>query len=219
MSILKEEAARVLAEKAAKAAQVSDVPPSEADALGDAATDAEAESQRIDEAVVGISYPSALTMKSFLPAGDPAWLGRTMAGQSRGAVTTSLGRIMGRVTSTEPKTTMWEGKEIKSIALHGQFRGLVTQTGQLLSSGTLFLSRTFAQEIANGLADAQQHDPGATVSVDIDVGVESTGKASPLHTWTVTHYLSGVAVRALRELQAPRRVAGSKPQPLLTAAE
>ena len=219
MSILKDEAARVLAEKAAKAAQVSDVAPLEADALADAATDAETESQRIDEAVVGISYPSALTMKSFLPPGDPAFLARTMAGQPRDAVQVNLGRVMGRVRSTEAKTTMWEGKEIKSVALHGDFKALVTETGQLLASPTLFLSRSFAQEIANGLADAQASDPAAIVTVDVDVGCRSTGKNPISHEWTVTHYLSGVAVRALRELQAPRRVAGSKPLPLLTAAE
>lgn len=235
MSILKDEAARVLAEKAEKLAKIRadheqfdtaeklaahrldpammEAAPNEADALADAATDAETESQRIDEAVVGISYPSALTMKSFLPPGDPAFLARTMAGQPRGAVHLNLGRIMGRATKAVPRSTMWEGKEIASIELQGQFRALVMETGQMLSSGSLFLSRGFATEIAASLTD-----PDASVALDVDVGCESTGKTIA-YTWTVTHYLSGVAVRALRELQAPRRVAGSKPQPLLTAAE
>jgi hypothetical protein len=214
---MKAHAERVLAEQARLSASrdsdaVDTTTPEEAEALASVATEAAEMEQIVDEAVVGISYPTALTMKSFLPPGDPAFLARTMAGQPRGAVHLNLGRIRGKVRKAVPRSTMWEGKEIASIELQGEFTALVTETGQLLASGVLFLSRGFAASIANALTD------GAVVDVDVDVGCESTGKTIA-YTWTVTHYLSGVATRALRELQAPRRVVGTKPQPLLTAAE
>jgi hypothetical protein len=212
MSTMKDHAQKVMAEKAAGAAAEHPASQDAGDLL-ERAAEAEGErEQATDEAVIAISYPTALTMKSFLPPGDATYLLRTMGGQQRGALHIPLGRIMGRVARTEAKETAWEGKTIPSIALHGQFRALVRASGQMMDSPTLFLSRGFAQAIANGLAEAQAGDPAATVAVDIDVGVESTGKPLQIYTWTVTHYLSGVAMRALRELQAPRRLARQQPQ-------
>jgi hypothetical protein len=186
----------------------------EADALAKLAEDQADQSQTDDEAVVGVTYQSALTMKNFVPAGDPAWLPREMAGQPRGAKHVMLGRIRGTVNRTVARETPWEGKILQSIELQGGFQALVTASGQLLSAASLFLSRAFAVQIETSLAEARRDDPHATIAIDVDVGVESTGKTIA-YTWTVTHYLNGQAMRALRALRQPRKLipnGGGAPQ-------
>ena len=206
---MRDHAQRVLAEQQRQAGEASTdrLDPADAEVQAELGEDREAV-ETADQIILGISYPSALTPKSFLPVGDPAYLAKAMAGQPRGAVHIQLGRIKGTVTKTLQRSTMWEGKEILSTELQGSFNALVLESGQFLRSSALFLSRGFASAIAVELAEAQREDPAATVGFDIDVGCESTGKTIS-YTWTVTHYLTGRAVRALAELRAPRRLGAS----------
>ena len=188
--------------------------PSEADALAKLAEDQAGTAQQDDETVVGVTYQSALTMKNFTPVGDPGFLVREMAGQARGAKHIALGRIRGTVKAAIDRETMWEGKVIPSIELQGGFDALVHASGKLLSAASLFISRAFAVQIQTSLAETRLTDPNATIAIDIDVGVESTGKTIA-YTWTVTHYLNGQAMRALRALRQPRKLipnGGGTPQ-------
>jgi hypothetical protein len=188
-------------------------PPDEAESSAEAAAEFAGNATMTDDYVAAVTYESALTMKSFLP--DARFIATQMAGQLRDAIKIPLGRIMGRVTATLPRETVWEGKPLKSIELQGAFDALVFHDQNMISSKSLFLGTTFAEKIDVGLRAAQAVDPSASVVIDIEVGVKSTGKVIA-HTWTLRHFLKDDdSARRLAMLRAPRQLAGGRKPALI----
>jgi hypothetical protein len=186
--------------------------PADEVALFSLADQANATAAQADEQIA-VRVQTALTMKSFLP--DETWAAQATLGKPRGG-NISLGRVLGVVTGTERKETMFGGQKLESWALHGQFTALAELRGETLQASQLYLSKSFSEQIVSALAEAQATDPHATIKIDVDVGVEPTGKQPVSYGWTVTHYLTGGPSRALREIHQPRRL--SRPQALLGAA-
>jgi hypothetical protein len=214
-SNLRDTARETLARKASQA--VKPVDPiggvdndSEAAVASEVAAEFAGNATMLDDYVAAVSYESALTMKSFLP--DARFLATEMAGQPRDAVKVPLGRIMGTVRDTKPRETIWEGKPLRSIELQGSFDALVFHDENMLSAKSLFLGNTFAEKIDASLREAKTRDPNASILIDIEVGVKSTGKVIA-HTWTLRHFLKDDdAAKRLAMLRAPRQLAGHKPR-------
>lgn len=174
--------------------------------LAEAAVMAEAEAQTADDAIA-VRVQSAITMHSFEP--EHLWAAKITTGQPRGFYV-SLGRLRGTVTATEDYQAMFGGKILSGIGLKGQFWGLaILRDNAVLQAGTLFLSNVFSSQIKAALATVQRHDPAGAIRIDVDVGVEATGKTVP-YAWTITHYMSGKAREAVTALMAPRPNVGTK---------
>lgn len=165
------------------------------------------------ESGTGIRIRRAFTMKNFLPAGDVnTWIAANVISKGVGAHC-MVGRIYGSVSAWEPRETQWKSnrpgegeKTIKSIALSGNLQAEHAETGEIITMDMVFLPMAFASQVARAL----QSNPGSAVEMDIDIGIESTGKAIP-YEWTVTSYLSGRAERQLRQLRNSRRIGQAAP--------
>lgn len=167
----------------------------------------------VPEAGAGVRIRRAFTMKNFLPAGDVnTWIAANVTSKGVG-FHKMVGRIYGSVQAWEARETQWKSprpgegeKVIKSIALSGNLQAEHGETGEIITMDMVFLPMAFASQIAR----AMQSNPGAAVEMDIDVGIESTGKAIP-YEWTVTSYLSGRAERQLRQMRNSRRIGQAAP--------
>jgi hypothetical protein len=203
---LRETASEALQAKAARDQQQREDEAREAVAApGDAAAAAEAEALERDRAMAaavedGIREQTAITFGTLLPS--PTFAAQQCLGQERGKVF-SIGRITGTVISTERKQTMFGGKLLESVALLGDFHAKSEHLAGILHGSMLFLTNTYSQQIERALANSRE--TGEMVAIDVDVGFESTGKATTPYAWVITHYLSGAPSRAVRELLAPRK--------------
>lgn len=164
------------------------------------------------EAGAGVRIRRAFTMKNFLPGGDVnTWIAANVISKGVG-FHRMVGRIYGTVQAWEPRETLWKGrpgegeKTIKSIALSGNLQAENADTGEIVTMDMVFLPMAFAAQVSR----AMEANPGASVEMDVDVGIESTGKAIP-YEWTVTSYLSGRAERQLRQLRNSRRIGQPAP--------
>lgn len=176
----------------------------EAAALAQAMDDWNAEAAMVDEAIA-VSLEEAMTFKSFVPTVEfPALqtLGKPAGWKLE------VGRIRGIINRTERITTPYGG----SIALLGLFLGVShvpEMVGKVLNTRRLFLNRVSSESIDNSLTSARRQDPRAVIRLDIEIGLRALGKPQMPYTWTTDHYLTGAATRAIRELQAPRRLTGA----------
>lgn len=204
----RQKAAREAAEAGAEAAQVADaIDGASADTEASWAAMAEAAALSEDNAVA-TTVQEALAMRHMLR--EPTQAAKETLGRPRGE-RKALGRIMGRVSGSEKISAMFEGKQLDSTALIGQFMAVVTERdNEIIQARRLFLSRAFSEAIASALATAQRNDPAAIVHVNIDVGWNSTGKSPVSYEWTISYLQDGIAIRAMRDaLMRPRKLAGA----------
>lgn len=168
----------------------------------------------VAEAGSGQRVRRAFTMKNFLPSGDiNKWVAANVVSKGVGTHV-AVGRIYGVIAAAEAKETLWKSnrpgegeKLIKSIALSGELQAENAFTGEIVTMDTVFLPMAAASRIARAIADQPR---GARVQIDLDIGIESTGKAIP-YEWTVTSYLSGHAERLLRSMRNSRRIGQAAP--------
>lgn len=185
----------------AAAVQPTEAELAEAAALAKAMDDWNAEATMVDEAIA-VSLEEAMTFKSFVPAIEfPALqtLGKPAGWRME------VGRIRGIINRTERIATLYG----QSIALMGLFLGIShvpEMAGKVINTRRLFLNRVSAESIDNALISARRSDPHAVIRLDIEIGLRALGKPQMPYTWTTDHYLTGAATRAIRELQAPRRL-------------
>lgn len=204
----RQKAAKVAAETGAEAAQVADaIDGSDADPAASWAEIAAAAAMA-EEDQVAVSVQEALAMRHLCPS--PTWPTLTALGRPKGE-RWELGRFMGIVRETEKVSVVYEGKPLESTALIGAFGAIAPlRGGEIFQGRRLFLGRAFSEAIASALASAKRQDPAATIHINVDVGMESTGKQPVSYAWTLSYVQNGIAIRALRDaLTKPRKLTGT----------
>lgn len=173
------------------------VDPREADLVDDSAADDRG--QRVGRII---------TTKDFLPASDPQFTARL--GIEPPGTQVILGSLIGVVNSTERKTTMWQGKELESVWLNGEFEAVSRQTGEVKAAPTAILPKAFGLTIETAIAGLKRQaqngsggDASAELTIDCDIGLEATGRPIP-YEWIVIYYREGKAQKALRDARARR---------------
>jgi hypothetical protein len=147
-----------------------------------------------------------LTPKDLLPASDPQFTARL--GIEPPGTLVILGSLIGVVNSTERKTTQWQGKDLESVWLNGEFEMVKRQTGEVKAAPTAILPKAFGITIETALAglkgnfNGEGHD-AAQLTIDCDIGLESTGRPIP-YEWVVIYYREGKAQKAMRDARARR---------------
>jgi hypothetical protein len=144
-----------------------------------------------------------LTTKDLLPASDPQFTARL--GIEPPGTRVILGSLVGVVNSTERKITMWQGKELESVWLNGEFEMVMRQTGEVKAAPTAILPKAFGITIETALAGLKRNGAGdgAELTIDCDIGLEATGRPIP-YEWVVIYYREGKAQKAMRDARGRR---------------
>ena len=154
------------------------------------------------EASNGTRARRAWSMKNFIT--DPDWINVNIVSKGRG-YHTLVGRIVGMANSAQRRENVIKkpgrpDETVVSVALVGLFTAQTVE-GAEHSFSMLFLPMAFAEQVEAALA----LDGVKGVPIDVDIGLEATGKTIP-YEWTVTSYLEGRAQRALRKLVSARQI-------------
>lgn len=230
---MRDAAARVLAEKAAKLSPEETLPTppdhllpgdgqewvadmkakakgvagelDETTALAGAAESWESAAQQEQE-TVALSLQNAIVNSSFEP--EPGTVAKATIGQPRGAVVLPMGRIRGRVTGTETIETQFGSR----MAVVGNFTALATmRNNEMIQAERLYLSpQSFAQTMAGMLRSMSY------VDVDLDVGAVSSGRPMISYNWTCTLFVTHAQAVQVNPLLQPRRVRGAVKPAVLT---
>ena len=161
-----------------------------------------------------------LTPKDLLPASDPQFTARL--GIEPPGTLVILGSLIGVVNSTERKVTQWQGKDLESVWLNGEFEMVKRQTGEVKAAPTAILPKAFGITIETALAglkgDFDANGNAAQLTIDCDIGLEATGRPIP-YEWVVIYYREGKAQKAMRDARARREARiGRQAQKVLPAA-
>lgn len=144
----------------------------------------------------GVRVQRVMTMNTFYPSID--WIMTEIVGKGVGTHV-SVGRLYGKANATERQTNDYKGKQLQSVVVSGMFEAVTLSTGEITRCSRIYLPMSFAEQIEMAL----RANPGALIDVDVDIGIEATGKSIP-YTFTVTSYLEGQAERALRQMRMRR---------------
>lgn len=177
--------------------------PAEAPAVAQVAED--------DTPPEGVRQRRGIMPKQFLPTDDPDWIMKNIVAQGRGT-RANLGRVFGICTGYEVRTnTLPNGQEATSIALTGAFQTESFMTGELGDGTLAFLPAAYSEKV-KAIFDANEirAEDGKVVGnnirmiqVDVDVGVEATGKPIP-YEWVITAYREGEEMAVLRAMRRSR---------------
>lgn len=153
-----------------------------------------------EQASAGMRTRRAFMLKQLLPGDGQDWINKNVVSHGKGHKVIA-GRVFGVVMGWEEKNnTLPDGKVSKSIALFGQFEYESALTGELGSASSAYLPMAFAQQVAATFAS----DPTMkALEVDVDLGVEATGKSIPFEWLVINH--SGVEVSLIKRLRERRR--------------
>lgn len=149
--------------------------------------------------------------RAFMPRmlADSQWILENIVVKGKGFKNPTLGRMFGVVTSHARKVNkLPDGRDAESIVLSGVFEVVNNVTGEITNAGQAYLPMAFAEQVEA----AFKINPGTlAVEIDIDIGVEATGKAIP-YEWMVTSHLEGEQTLFLNRLRE-RRVRPALPAP------
>jgi hypothetical protein len=173
--------------KAAKAAQ-AEAETEQAEAHTEAHSGVETGGRRVRR---------VLMMKQFA---TPEWIMQNVVAKGKGTHIL-VGRIYGIASEARRKTNDVQGRPVESIAISGEFEGQSLLDGTIHNGATVYFPMAFAERIDAAL----KMEGVSVVNVDIDVGVEATGKAIP-YEWTVVAHIQGEAQNALKALRDRRKV-------------
>lgn len=167
-----------------------------------------AEAQPAEETnAEGMKTRRVIMNKMFLP--DDDFIMKEVVGRGKGTKCV-MGRVFGLCTAVEVKTSEYQGKQLQSIALKGMFQYEGYMTGELGTGTTYYPPGAYAERVAL----VMKQEGTLTVEVDIDVGLEATGKTIP-YEWTCTAWTESGQFDVLRRLRAVgqdrRRKAGKLP--------
>jgi hypothetical protein len=116
-----------------------------------------------------------------------------------------LGHLRGVVNSTERKTTAWQGKDLESVWLNGEFEMVIGSTGEVKAAPTAILPKAFGITVETALAAMHAEDGSSPtrgqLQIDCSIGLETTGRPIP-YEWVVIYYREGRAQKAMREVRA-----------------
>jgi len=159
----------------------------------------------------GVRARRAIMLKQFLPGDGIDWIMKNVVSQGKGTRAT-FGRVYGTCTGYEIKTgSLPDGTPSQSIALKGDFETENFMTGEIGSGTLAFIPAAYAEKVqaifdANAITNAEGQVIGnhvRTVEVDIDVGVEATGKPIP-YEWVVIAFKEGSEMAVLKKLRNSR---------------
>jgi hypothetical protein len=129
---------------------------------------------------------------------SPEWIMQNVVAKGKGTHVL-VGRIYGVAHTTRKNVNDVNGRPVESIAVSGSFEAQ-SKEGELLNGATVYFPMAFAETIAA----ARAQEGVSLVNVDVDIGVEATGKTIP-YEWTVTAYLEGKAENAIKALRDRRK--------------
>lgn len=166
-----------------------------------------------EQASAGVRARRAFMLK-FLLGGDGDWINRNIVAKGKGTQAV-VGRLFGVCTGTEDKTNILpDGGTSRSVVLFGQFEYESSVTGEIGQASSAYLPLAFADAVKAAFAA----DPEAKMlEVDIDIGLEATGKTIP-YEWLVVNHNGGEAA-LLKRMRSRRRpgLAAPKEAPALEA--
>lgn len=160
----------------------------------------------------GVRQRRGIMPKQFLPGDGVDWIMKNVVAQGKGT-RANLGRIFGISTGYEERTnTLPDGKVVTSIALKGAFQTEGYLTGELGEGTLAFLPAAYSEKVkaifdANAIRDQEGNVVGNNVrmvEVDVDVGVEATGKGIP-YEWVITAFREGEEMATLRKMRQSRK--------------
>jgi hypothetical protein len=159
----------------------------------------------------GIRARRAVMLKQFIPGENIDWIMKNVvAGGAKTRAT--LGRVFGICTGYELKHgTLPDGTPSTSIALKGAFQTESYVDGEVGECTLAFLPAAYGEKLkaifdANALTNSAGDVIGNNVKmieVDVDVGVEATGKTIP-YEWVITAFREGAEMAVLKRMRQSR---------------
>ena len=144
----------------------------------------------------GVRVTSVLTMKRFA---TQEWILQNCVVRGKGS-RSAVARIIGAAIGWETKITEFQGERLESIALSGTFEGTSYVTGEIIQATMVYLPMAYARQVAMAFSD----ETVKLVELDLDIGVEATGKSIP-YEWTCTSFVSGTESNILTRLRNRRK--------------
>lgn len=140
-------------------------------------------------------------MLKFLLGGDGDWINKNVVAKGKGTQAI-VGRVFGICTGVEDKHNILpDGSTSRSAVLFGQFEYESAVTGEVGQASSAYLPLAYADALKAAFAS----DPDAKmIEVDVDIGVEATGKTIP-YEWLVINHGAGEAA-LLKRMRSRRRV-------------
>lgn len=159
----------------------------------------------------GVRARRAIMLKHFLPGDGIDWINKNVVAQGKGTRAT-FGRIYGVCTGYEIRTgALPDGTPSQSIALNGDFETENFMTGEIGSGTLAFIPAAYSEKVkaifdSNAVTNEKGEETGnlvRSVEIDIDVGVEATGKTIP-YEWVVIAFKEGAEMAVLKNLRRSR---------------
>lgn len=160
----------------------------------------------------GVRARRSIMLKHFLPGEGIDWINKNIVSQGKGTRAT-FGRIYGTCTGYEVKhNALPDGTPSSSIALFGDFETENFMTGEIGSGTMAFIPAAYSEKVkaifdSNAILNDEGKEIGnriRTVEIDIDVGVEATGKTIP-YEWVVVAFKEGAEMATLKNLRNSRQ--------------
>lgn len=173
--------------------------------VGDASAEPEAAEGSVQ--THGVRARRALMLKQLLP--NPDWINKNIVAGGKGTRGV-IGRIYGIVTSTTRKTNVLpDGTPSESVACGGVLTSESYITGEISECSVAYFPAAYSEKIE---ALFKSDKDLKVVEVDVDIGLEATGKTIP-YEWVIIAYREGAEMAVMKRLRASR---GRPAQLLLT---
>lgn len=171
---------------------------------GSAENSASVSAEAAQSESAGVRSVRAFQMKTFLPNAD--WINKNVVAQGKGTKVL-IGRIFGIVTGVSEKAGhLPNGEPSVSIVTQGVLMSESYLTGEIAEGNGAFLPGAISEKFKAMFA-ADEHL--RSIEVDLDIGVEATGKSIP-YAWVVIQHVEGEMLEPLKRLRKSRgRPAGA----------
>lgn len=149
-------------------------------------------------ATTGIRAQRAILLKQFVP--NPDWINKNVVAHGKGHKVI-VARVVGVVIGTRDKQgTLPDGTPSTSIVLEGQFESESYLDGEIAAASSIYLPESFSGAIKAMFAS---DDALKTVQIDLDIGLEATGKTIP-YTWVIINHVEQPATNLLKQMRLGR---------------
>jgi len=161
--------------------------------------------------VQGVRARRAIMLKNLLPAEGVDWIMKNIVSQGKGTRAT-LGRIFGTCTGYDIKhNTLPDGTPSSSIVLIGDFETENYIDGEIGSGTMAYIPAAYSEKVktvfdSNAVVNEEGKTVGnllRTIDIDIDVGVEATGKTIP-YEWVVVAFKEGEEMATIKRMRNSR---------------
>lgn len=154
-----------------------------------------------EQASEGMRARRAFMLKFLLGGEGVDWIMKNIVAKGKGTQQL-IGRVFGVATGTEVKNNVLpDGSTSRSVVLFGQFEYMSAITGEVGQASSAFLPAAYS----DGIKAAFDSDASVKmIEVDLDIGLEATGKGIP-YEWLVINHAGGEA-SLLTKLRSRRKV-------------